>query len=210
VPSVVRQGQGPAQQIEVRGEHFRPYMRVSFNNAQGRTFLFYGSGSAFVQLPELAPGKYDVVLYDYMQEVSRLPAALTFEAPPPPPAILVDVGGYLTSLTDEQAKSIQPGHQLPEGGTDPARVLSVGRPEPELLRIKTGDKTALTVQVGGLLQLPARIRTRCLVEKAADGSMLCSVSGTPLVADANVTFNGLGRALNFRVSDVTAAAPPGR
>jgi len=82
IPSSLRPG--PGVQIEVRGENFRPYMRVSFNDVQGRSFLFYNPVSAFVQLPDLPPGKYDVVLYDYMQEVSRLPGAFTSEPKPAP------------------------------------------------------------------------------------------------------------------------------
>jgi hypothetical protein len=86
VPSVLPQGPD-LMQVEVRGENFRPYMRVSFNDVQGRTFLFYNPKSAFVQLLDLPPGKYDVVLYDYMQEVSRLPAAFTVEPRPARPAV---------------------------------------------------------------------------------------------------------------------------
>ena len=58
-------------------QNLRPFMRVSFDNVQGRTFLIGSTKSAFVDLPDLAPGTYDVVLYDYKQEVARLPKALT-------------------------------------------------------------------------------------------------------------------------------------
>src|SRR5262249_47313037 len=57
--------QGPNLQTEIFGENLRPYMRVSFGDFQGRTFLFGSPTSAIVQLPDLEPGQYDVVLYDY-------------------------------------------------------------------------------------------------------------------------------------------------
>lgn len=206
VPAVLRQG--PGQQVEVRGEHFRPYMRVSFNDAQGRTFLFYNPRSAFVQVPDLSPGKYDVVLYDYMQEVARLPAAFTLEAPLPPPTIPVDVTGVITSLTRDQVNALKPGHQFPETGTPMAEILTIGPAEPEVLRIKTGDRSTLTVPRAGSLQVPVRMRVRCIVETAADGVLRCTVSGVPLVSDANVRYPGLGTTLNFRVGDVIAPGPP--
>jgi len=203
VPSVLRQG--VVQQIEVRGEHFRPYMRVSFNNTQGRTFLFYSANSAFVQIPDLPAGKYDVVLYDYMQEVARLPGALSVDAPPPPPTIAVEVGGMLTGLTSELVKLLQVGHHFPEGAAVYSELVEVGVAEPEMWHIKTGERSMLTVPGSGLLQLPVRIRMDCVIDKAPDGSMRCAVNGIPLVSDANVGLNGLSRLLNLRVTDVKLA-----
>jgi len=81
VPATVRRA--PALQVEVQGEHLRPYMRVSFNDVQGRTFLFNTAERGRADARSAA-GKYDVVLYDYMQEVSRLPAAFTSNHSVPP------------------------------------------------------------------------------------------------------------------------------
>jgi hypothetical protein len=200
VPSAVRQS--PGQQVEVRGEHFRPYMRVSFNNAQGKTFLFYSPSSAFVQLPDLPPGTYDVVLYDYMQEVVRLPSALTVEPPPPRQSILVDVSGELTSLTPNQVERLQLVSRFPEAGTPIAEVLSKGAAEPETWRIKTGETSALTVPGSGLLQVPVRMRMRCVVETGADGAQRCTVDGVPLMSEGSVHFPGLGTTLTLRVHQV--------
>jgi hypothetical protein len=179
-------------------------MRVSFNAVQGRTFLFYSPASAFVGMPDLPPGKYDVVLYDYMQEVSRLPGALTLDAPPPPPAIVVDVSGFLTALTDELVTLLQIGHHFPEGAAVFSELRAVGRAEPEVLHIKTGERSTLTVPQSGLLQLPVTIRMPCVIDKAADGALRCTVNGVPLVTDANVGVPGLSRLLNLRVTEVTA------
>jgi len=206
IPSSLRPG--PGVQIEVRGENFRPYMRVSFNDVQGRSFLFYNPVSAFVQLPDLPPGKYDVVLYDYMQEVSRLPGAFTSEPKPAPPTIALEVSGVLTPLNSEQIKSLQPGLRLNEPvALVPAEVLSVGRPEPEMLRIQTGDSSAIAIPVAGAQQVPVRMRIACVVEMAANGVRHCAVNGVPLVAGANVPYQGLGAMLNLQVSEVAA---PGR
>ena len=68
---------GPNLRIAINGTNLRPFMRVSFDTVQGRTFQIGSTRSAFVDLPDLSPGTYDVVLFDYMQEVDRLPKALT-------------------------------------------------------------------------------------------------------------------------------------
>jgi hypothetical protein len=193
--------QGPNLQVEVHGENLRPYMRVSFNDLQGRAFFFASATTAVVPLPDVPPGQYDVVLYDYMQEVSRLPKALTIEPSPAPVGIIVEISGVLTSLNADQVKKVEPGHKFPETGGG-AEVLAVGAPEPEVLHIKTGDKATLTVPVDGPLQLPLRLRTSCAVQTTTDGALRCTVAGIPLAPDANVQYAGLGTQLNFRVSEV--------
>jgi hypothetical protein len=199
-PNTLRQG--PNLQVEVRGTNFRPYMRVSFNGLQGRTFLFNSPTNAIVQLADMPPGKYDVILYDYMQEVARIPGGFTLETQPLPPMITVDVSGVLTSLTPEQVAKIQPGHKFPEAGDAAAEILTVGRAQPEELHIRTGDKSTLTVPMNGSVQLPVRMRTRCFVEMTTDGALRCTVGGVALGPDANVRYPGLGTAMNLRVSDV--------
>ena len=200
VPAVARRS--PMLQVEVRGENLRPYMRVSFNDVQGRTFLFNNPKSAVVQAVELPPGKYDVVLYDYGQEVWRLPGALTVEPLPAPPMVAVDVNGFLTGLNQEQVSNLLVGHRFPENGDVEGEIASAGPAEPEVILIKTGDAATLTVPGNGTLQLPVRVRTRCLVESAPDSSLRCTVRGVALAPGANVTYSGLNKALNLRVSDV--------
>lgn len=199
LPDTLRQA--PNLQVEIRGVNFRPYMRVSFNGLQGRTFLFANPKTAVVELPDMPPGKYDVVLYDYMQEVSRLPGAFTLQPPPEPPTIELELTGVLTSMTANEISGLAPGHMFPESG-GAAEVLWVGEPRSEVLRIKTGDKAMLTVPVDGPLEVPVRLRSRCFIATASDGSTRCTVGGIPLAPDANVQYPGLGRALNFRVSEV--------
>jgi hypothetical protein len=198
--------QGPNLRIEISGKNLRPFMRVSFNTAQGRTFLIGSTSYALVDLPDLDAGTYDVVLYDYMQEVSRLRVAFTLDAPPPPPTIPVEVSGVLTSITPEQVKGLQVGYHFPEGVPVYSELLSIGRAEPETLHIKTGDRSTMTIPAPGRMQLPVRIRMRCVIEKAADGALRCAVNGVPLVSDANVAIPAFGKLLNLRVDEVAAAS----
>ena len=69
--------QGADRLIELTGVSFRPYMRVSFGATQAASFQYYGATQAFVPVPALEPGTYDVVLYDHAREVARLPQAMS-------------------------------------------------------------------------------------------------------------------------------------
>ena len=69
--------EGPDQRLEIDGKNFRPFMRVSFDTIPAKSFLLGSTKYALVDVPDLKPGAYDVVLYDYMREVARLPKALT-------------------------------------------------------------------------------------------------------------------------------------
>src|SRR5829696_6728421 len=53
--------------LTVHGNNLRPYMRVSFDNYQGRSFLFSDTTKAVVGVHDLPPGIYDVILYDNAQ-----------------------------------------------------------------------------------------------------------------------------------------------
>ena len=52
--------QGKNLRLIVNGVNLRPFMRVTFNTIQGRTFLIGSTTNAQVDLPDLAPGTYDV------------------------------------------------------------------------------------------------------------------------------------------------------
>src|ERR1044072_3324267 len=68
---------GPNLRVRVNGTNLRPFMRVSFNTTQGRTFMIGSTETAEVELPDLEPGADDVVLYDHAQDDDRMPRART-------------------------------------------------------------------------------------------------------------------------------------
>src|SRR5216683_5845066 len=91
--------QGNQLKVEITGRDLRPFMRVSFNDVQGRSFLIGSTTSAQVDLPELTSGVYDVVLYNYRQEVDRLPKAFTIMPVPFQPTIELELEGAFVGLT---------------------------------------------------------------------------------------------------------------
>ena len=82
----------PDQRIHVRGTNFRPYLRITFDTKKAKSFLLADFSSAEVGVPELAPGRYDVALYDEAKELARLPGALTVVAQAVRPDAYLRVG----------------------------------------------------------------------------------------------------------------------
>lgn len=167
----------PSLRVTVRGENLRPYMRVSFGDHQGRTFLFKSSSEAEVDINDLAPGVYDVVLYDFAQERSRLPKALTIARSPVPPRQAVVIG-TLANLTGEQVRQIAAGMQLAGIG----EVLQVGKPVPEVTRVNAG-RVLIEIPLASAIRVPMTIGMRCDV-RTLDGRADCVAAGVALHPDA--------------------------
>lgn len=80
--------------VEVKGEHFRPALRVRVGTFATR-FLMADPETGIVELPpQLEPGSYDLFLLDEAEVIQRLPGALSVVAPPPSVAELVAIGSF--------------------------------------------------------------------------------------------------------------------
>src|SRR5919106_2323971 len=99
--------EGPNQRLEVNGTNLRPFMRVSFDTIPAKSFLIGSTKYALVDLPDLKPGVYDVVLYDYMREVVRLPKALTIA--PMATDVELEVVGAFKSAPETPAAPLKVG-----------------------------------------------------------------------------------------------------
>ncbi len=174
--------QGANLRIEVQGENLRPFMRVRFNMLQGRTFEIGGTRGAMVDLPDLAPGVYDVVLYDYMQEVSRLPKALTILPLAPVPAVEMQVAGAFKGVSPDRLQKLKVGSAFPPTGVPTAEIVALGAAAPSAIMLKAGT-TALRVPILGQTDLPATLKVHCFVVTNADGSLKCAVQGPVQQAD---------------------------
>jgi len=201
--------QGPNVRIGISGLNLRPFMRVSFDTIQGRTFLIGSTKFAAIDMPDLAPGTYDVVLFDYMQEVDRLPKALTVLPQAPQPLIEMEVAGSFLYMPGTASFTV--GTKFPPTGDPIAEVLAVGPPSPADIRVRAGDVT-VAVPVPGQSQVPATLRVKCSVSAAPDGTLQCNVPGpraTAVVApDSNLTLAGPNGWVNFQISEAHATAKP--
>jgi hypothetical protein len=164
--------EGPNQRLEIDGTNLRPFMRVSFDTIPARSFLIGSTTYALVDLPDLKPGAYDVVLYDYMQEVARLPKALTIA--PAATDVDLEVSGAFVSPADALAAQLKAGARLPSADHPIAEVLAVGAVAPGDLRLRVGDDV---VTVPGRRELPATLLVKCSAVRAADGAARCAVPG---------------------------------
>jgi hypothetical protein len=153
--------------VAIRGEHLRPYMRVSLNDMQGRAFLFKSATAAEVVFGDIPAGTYDVVLYDNAQERDRLPQSFTLTPAALPPAQL-DVAGFLTSLTPDDIKQIAVG----TGFSVVATVQALGQPAADLAQIMAGNKP-VEITIPQTQRLPALLRVNCDVVSGAGGFGAC-------------------------------------
>lgn len=202
---------GPNPRVRITGTNLRPFMRVSFNDEQGRTFLIGSTTSAEVDLPDLAPGTYDVVLYDYAQELSRLPQAFTVLPPMPAPTATLVVTGTFIGLTSAQAEALTTGTRL-GNGSDAGEVLAVGEAQPSSARLRSGG-TVVNVTLDGQVQVPGAVRVTCWLENNADGSLRCVSPGRqhPATVTTDAILNlplGAQDWANFQVAEVFPPTPP--
>ena len=189
----------PNLRVTIRGENLRPYMRVSIGDLQGRTFLFYNSESAEVDIGTISPGVYDVVLFDHAQERGRLTKALTI-TPPPLPTTTVDIVGAIRNLNADLVKQFTTGTALTGFGT----VLKVGQPKPSVARANVGPGT-VEIPIAAVVDLPLVIRANCYLQSNGPRTE-CVGGGVALAPDAFLLLpTPVGNAA-FQVDQVRAPA----
>jgi hypothetical protein len=119
---------------------------------------------------------YDVVLYDYMQEVSRLPKALTILPLAPVPTVTVQVTGAFKGLAEGRLKLFKAGDKYMAKGDLVAESLSLGAPRPSSFTLSAGA-SFIQVPMTGQVDLPAVLKVRCAVVATADGRLKCLAAG---------------------------------
>lgn len=194
--------QSPTMQVEIHGRNFRPYMRVSFGDTQGPAFHYVSDSVAVVPVPQLPPGTYDIVLYDYSREASRLPGALTIQPPAAPRVATLEIDGAFIGLADSQIGQVAAGTIVGYDRND--TVLQVGAAVPAVVRLQTAPDTTITVPVPRGRDLPAAIRLRCELKVDAAGTERCTVGGVAVTNEAVLPLPALGGS-RFRVDRVRPA-----
>jgi hypothetical protein len=185
-------------EVTIRGTNLRPYMRVSFNDNQGRSFLFADQTKAVVQVVDIPPGVYDVILYDNAQERARLPKAFEVAAPPQSQT-QVDLIGAFTAIAEASAGQITTQLKFPGLG----EVTRVGKPMPSATYAAVGPGESVAMQSASSVNVPAVIHASCaLVERS--GSMSCNAMDRTLMRDVVLTLPVAGASVFFRIDQVQA------
>lgn len=205
-PAVVTQS--PVMQVSISGENLRPYMRVSFGNVQAPTFLFYGPTSAFVPLPALAPGTYDVVLFDYMREVARLPNALTIVGALRPPSVKLHVSGAFTGLAPGAEAGIAKFQDYTGMDGVLASVLSTGPARVSTGRVHVSDALTVNVPVPEQREVPATLTLTCPVRLDPAKLLRCWTGEAFIAPDVHVTLTGPHGDVLFRVEQIEVSPSP--
>jgi hypothetical protein len=187
-----RLNEGNQVKVEITGRDLRPFMRISFDDVQGKSFLISTTKSALVDLPELKSGVYDVVLYDYRQEVDRLPKAFTIMPVPSQATIEIELEGAFVGLNDELARGMTVGLKFQSGGRTVAEILGLGPSVPGRLQLRVGE--ALLTMPTKEVELPATLRAHCVTFGNADGTLSCVSAGTepsvPIAPGAAMSYPG--------------------
>ena len=191
---------GPNMRIKVRGANFRPYLRVYVGTYQGMTFLFNDSTQAEVNLLDVPPGVYDVVLYDHSQERHRLPKALTIAPSALPEAHLIAVGAF-GNLTAQQVPAITPVFTIEGVG----RVLRVGRAVPQVARVFVRPGM-VDVPVPNAQMVPAELQLACWV-RSSQGQPECVGGGASLQPTTLLFLNTSIGTVPFQIDQVRSALP---
>ncbi len=119
------------QRVRITGEHLRPFMRATIGKLDARGFLVERRDLAEVVFDDMPVGTYDLALFDFTEEVTRLPNAITIVLPPLPP---VQVLGRFVG-TSAAAANIAAGSRIGESD-HPVEVVSV---DP----VVRGERTAM-------------------------------------------------------------------
>lgn len=192
----------PGQRVKIRGRNLRPYMRVSFGTVQGKDFLFKSTTEAEVNLNDLTPGVYDVVLYDFAQERSRIASAFTVLPAPIPPTRMLLVGAF-GGLDPERAKALTAGVAVPGVG----KIVEVAPLMPATMRVHASPMVELTVDEA--MKMPAAVEVSCDV-RVQQGAPYCQIG--PLVLQHTMVMYGelpSGK-VPFQIDQIRSLAPLSR
>lgn len=191
---------GTNMRIRIRGTHFVPYLRVSVAKYQGMTFKFNDTTDAEVDLLDIPPGVYDVILYDNSQERGRISNGLTIAPSALPEAKLIAVGTF-GNLTAAQAASLKPGTVIEGVGV----IEQVGKPSPQVQRVFVRPGM-VEIPVAGAQMVAATLRISCFV-RSPQGQPEC-VGGGSSVQPTTLLFLDLPSGkVPFQIDQVRSVEP---
>jgi hypothetical protein len=174
--------------LKVRGSGLRPMLHASIDGTPSLGFVFENPNSADVMVGVVPPGIHDLILFDGVQEVARLPRSVTIESSAPSRIAAV---GTLVRLDKSTADALAPGALNPGSTQDAIVTLGSAREE-----------------AGGRWQRPAEIVMQCDADANDEG---CFVGGVAVAARPlpTVKLTGpSGAQLSFELIEVLPAEAP--
>lgn len=172
-PKSVVSEPGVEQRMRVVGEHLRPFLKASLGKLPTRAFLVESPQNAEIHFIDVAPGTYDLVLFDEAEEVARFPNGVTIAVPPPPPPPPLFTLQLLGAFMGESGstRDLSAGRAFGPADRPVATILALGEAEPDVKRIQIGNSLMLATMVK-MERRSASLRAGCDTTKDA-----CNVGG---------------------------------
>jgi hypothetical protein len=111
------------QKLKVHGEHFTPVLRAFIGSTPAIGFTFEDPTSADVIVGDVPMGTHDLILYDGVQEVARVPNAVTRQ---PAQGAHLRIVGALVQLDRATADGLSEGQRFTVSGEAVAELLKLG------------------------------------------------------------------------------------
>jgi hypothetical protein len=183
--------------LKVRGSGFNPLLRARVGDHETLGFVFENPNSADVLVGLVPSGRYDLILYDGVQEVARARDAVDMQPRVP---TSVRAYGWLTLL--------RPGNDLKAGfASDPNapgafRITSLGEPRPARSRVMVGDNVA-DLPVKDLVERAAEMIVNCDWPSAYP----CAIGGQGLSQPPPITVTLPGSYV-FQIEEIGPPSAP--
>lgn len=179
--------------VQLIGEDFRSFLGARVGTAYS-TFLIQDPMHAEIRVPPLPAGTYDLLLFDEMQQLTRMADALEVvpvPEPVPDPFVVLQAGGYFIGLVEPDVSQVQVGETFGRQTGAMAEVLAIRPPEDDLYDIVIGT-TVVTAPRVGRMRVPAIIRVTC-VFGTAEGQEVgrCQVGSTLVTPNATIRLPGM-------------------
>src|SRR5262249_35968333 len=107
--------------LKVVGVNLRPMLRAALDDTPTLGFVFKNPRSADVVVGPVPPGRHDLILYDGVQEVARLPKSVEIGAPV---ARRINAIGVIVHMDRATADGLPPGASFPLRPQD--RIVALG------------------------------------------------------------------------------------
>lgn len=186
----------------LRGRDLRPFLKV-FVVETGGTFTLAErtawppeakywlrtTDEAQIELPDLAPGVYDLALSDGFEALAKLPRAFTVQPPIAPDAATLSVRGRFIGVAPGVADRLRAN---PKVATEPwMDLVRLDAPIADRRSISMGGPY-VTAMVDGRVALPATLRVRCALSgtecRAGGWSFAAGSQMALLIGDARLMF----------------------
>ena len=185
--------------LKVRGSGFNPLLRARLGDHETLGFVFENPNSADVLVGLVPSGRYDLILYDGVQEVARARDAVDMQPRIP---TSVRAYGWLTLLTP--TNELKAGFASDPNAPGAFRITSIGEPRPARSRVMVGDVVA-DLPVKDLVERAAELVVNCDWPSAFP----CAIGGQPLSQPPPITVVLPGSYV-FQIEEIGPPAPPAK